>query len=95
MLSSPASATVTVAKRAARRDGFSAEAAIHPGQVDNINRCFTPTDAERHWAERVLSAFAGSDTGMVQFDGVMLDAPHNAQARRIMTNAVDRALRPV
>ncbi len=69
---------------AARRDGFSAKAAIHPAQVDIINRCFTPTDAERQWAERVLAAFDASDAGVVQIDGVMLDAPHRAQARRIM-----------
>jgi citrate lyase subunit beta / citryl-CoA lyase len=69
---------------AARRDGFSAKAAIHPGQIGVINQRFTPTEAERGWAERVLLAFAASDTGVVQIDGVMLDAPHLAQARRIM-----------
>ena len=70
---------------AARRDGFSAKAAIHPAQIGVINQRFTPTEAERIWAERVLAAFAASDTGVVQIDGVMLDAPHLAQARRIMT----------
>jgi len=71
---------------AARRDGFSAKAAIHPAQVAIINQRFTPTDAERRWAERVLAAFDASATGVVQIDGVMLDAPHLAQARRIMTS---------
>ena len=71
---------------AARRDGFSAKAAIHPAQIGVINQRFTPTEAERIWAERVLAAFAASDTGVVQIDGVMLDAPHLAQARRIMTS---------
>ena len=69
---------------AARRDGFSAKAAIHPSQVEIINRCFTPTDAERRWAERVLAAFDASDSGVVQIDGVMMDAPHRAQALRVM-----------
>ena len=69
---------------AARRDGFSAKAAIHPSQVEIINRCFTPTDDERHWAQRVLAAFDASDSGVVQIDGVMMDAPHRAQALRIM-----------
>jgi len=40
----------------------------------------------RHWAEPVLAAFDASATGVVQIDGVMLDAPHRAQARRIMTS---------
>ena len=69
----------------ARRDGFTAKAAIHPAQVEIINRCFTPTDAERLWAERVIAAFDANSSGAVQIDGVMLDAPHLAQARRIMT----------
>jgi len=71
---------------AARRDGFSAKAAIHPAQIDIINQRFAPTDAERRWAERVLAAFEASAAGVVQIDGVMLDAPHGAQARRIMTS---------
>jgi citrate lyase subunit beta/citryl-CoA lyase len=71
---------------AARRDGFSAKAAIHPAQVDIINRCFTPTDAERRWAERVLAAFEACTSGVAQLDGVMLDAPHRAQAQRIMAS---------
>lgn len=72
---------------AARRDGFSAKAAIHPSQVEIINRCFTPTEAECRWAERVIAAFEGNDKGAVQLDGVMLDAPHLTQARRILAAA--------
>jgi citrate lyase subunit beta/citryl-CoA lyase len=69
---------------AARRDGFSAKAAIHPAQIETINACFTPTDTERDWALRVIAAFEQSRTGVLQLEGVMLDAPHLAQARRIM-----------
>ena len=69
---------------AARRDGFSAKAAIHPAQIEIINRCFTPTEVERQWAQRILSAFGASSSGVVQIDGVMMDAPHRAQALRIM-----------
>jgi citrate lyase subunit beta/citryl-CoA lyase len=69
-----------------RRDGFTAKAAIHPSQVDIINKCFTPTDAERTWAERVVAAFEGGTAGAVQIDGVMIDAPHLAQAKRIIAN---------
>jgi citrate lyase subunit beta/citryl-CoA lyase len=71
---------------AARRDGFSAKVAIHPSQVDIINRCFTPTEDERRWAQRVIAAFETSTRGAVQLDGVMLDAPHLTQARRIIAS---------
>jgi citrate lyase beta subunit len=61
---------------AVRRDGFTAEAAIHPAPLAIINARFTPTEAERLWAERVIAAFKASRLGVVQLDGVMLDAPH-------------------
>ena len=70
---------------AARRDGFAAKVAIHPSQVDIINRSFTPTEAERAWAQRVIDAFS-ANASVVQLDGVMLDAPHLTQARRIMAS---------
>jgi citrate lyase subunit beta / citryl-CoA lyase len=69
---------------AARRDGFGAKAAIHPSQVAVINKAFTYTQAERNWAQRVVSALEASGSGVVQIDGVMIDAPHLAQARRIL-----------
>jgi citrate lyase subunit beta/citryl-CoA lyase len=69
---------------AARHDGFSAKAAIHPSQVAIINKAFTYTQAERDWAQRIVSALETSSSGVVQIDGVMIDAPHLAQARRIL-----------
>lgn len=69
---------------AARRDGFSAKAAIHPSQIAVINAAFTPTEAERAWADRVVAALEASQSGVTQIDGVMIDAPHLAQARRIL-----------
>ena len=41
-------------------------------------------EAERQWAERVIAAFEASGANVVQLDGVMLDAPHLTQARRII-----------
>jgi citrate lyase subunit beta / citryl-CoA lyase len=71
---------------AARRDGFTAKAAIHPTQVEVINARFTPTEAERQWAQRVIAAFESSGSGVAQLDGMMLDAPHLTQARRIIAH---------
>jgi citrate lyase subunit beta/citryl-CoA lyase len=75
---------------AARRDGFTAKAAIHPAQVGIINARFTPTDAERLWAERVVAAFEAAGSNVLELDGKMLDAPHLTQARRILS-ALPRA----
>jgi len=75
---------------AARRDGFGAKAAIHPSQIAIINKAFTYTQAERDWAQRVVGALEASGSGVAQLDGVMLDAPHLAQAKRILAAASPR-----
>ena len=70
---------------AARRAGFRAKMAIHPGQVEAINRAFMPTAAECEWAERVVAAYAAApDAGVVALDGKMLDRPHLKQALRLL-----------
>jgi len=69
----------------ARRDGFSGMLAIHPGQVDVINRAFVPTEAELERAERIAALFAQHpDAGALGLDGEMVDRPHLEQARRIL-----------
>lgn len=75
---------------AARRDGFGAKAAIHPSQIAVINKAFTYTQAERDWAQRVVSVLETSGSGVARLDGVMLDAPHLAQAKRILAAASSR-----
>ncbi|WP_186294359.1 HpcH/HpaI aldolase/citrate lyase family protein [Bradyrhizobium guangdongense] len=71
--------------RAARRDGFSAKALIHPKHVDIVNAAFAPTDAERAWAEKVIAAFAGNpDAGTLRLDGQMIDKPHLRAAQKIL-----------
>lgn len=71
--------------RAARRDGFSAKALIHPKHVDIVNAAFEPTAAERAWAEKVVAAFAANpDLGTLRLDGNMIDRPHLRAARKIL-----------
>jgi len=69
----------------ARRDGFSGMLAIHPGQVEVINKAFTPTAAELEWAERIVTAFEENPSaGTIGMDGKMIDRPHLVQAKRIV-----------
>jgi citrate lyase subunit beta/citryl-CoA lyase len=71
-----------------RRDGFSGMLAVHPAQIAIINMAFTPSPAETEWAERVVDAFAASPlAGVLQLDGQMLDAPHLARAKNILSSA--------
>ncbi len=70
---------------AARLDGFDGMLAIHPNQVPIINAAFTPTDKEIERARRIVDAFeANGNTGVIAFEGRMLDAPHLKYARRVL-----------
>lgn len=76
---------VAAEARAARRDGFSAKAVIHPNHVDPVNAAFQPTEAEIIWARMVIKTFADNpDQGVVNIDGMMIDKPHERAAQRIL-----------
>jgi citrate lyase subunit beta/citryl-CoA lyase len=66
-----------------RHDGFGGRLAIHPDQVAIINDCYTPSDAERRQAQRIVDAF-GAGEGTVSLDGKMYDLPHLKAARRVL-----------
>jgi citrate lyase subunit beta/citryl-CoA lyase len=73
---------------AARRDGFSGKLAIHPSQVEVINRAFAPSDAEIERARRIVALFeANPGAGTLALDGAMLDMPHLVQAKKILRTA--------
>ena len=69
--------------------GFAATACIHPGQVATIRAAYAPTEAEAHWARRVVAA-SEHDGGAFLLDGRMVDAPIVRQARRVVQR-IDRA----
>lgn len=76
---------VAAEARAARRDGFSAKAIIHPNHVDPVNAAFQPTEAEIAWARIVIKTFADNpDQGVVNIDGMMIDKPHQRAAQKIL-----------
>lgn len=74
--------------RKARRDGFLGRIAIHPDQVETINRCFTPSDEELAEARKIAAAFAANpDAGTLGIDGKMYDIPHLKAAHKTLAAA--------
>lgn len=66
-----------------RQLGFGGKLCIHPKQVAVVNAAFMPSQAEREWAQRVLSAFEASGGAATSVDGKMIDKPVVERARRI------------
>jgi citrate lyase beta subunit len=73
--------------RLARSLGFRGKACIHPGQVDIVNRVFSPTTEEVDRARRVVDAYErglADGRGVVALDGEMIDLPVVERARRVL-----------
>lgn len=78
--------------RKARRDGFLGRIAIHPDQVETINRCFSPSAEDVIDARRIVAAFAAQpDAGTLGIDGKMYDIPHLKAAQKTLAAAGDNA----
>jgi citrate lyase subunit beta/citryl-CoA lyase len=73
--------------RRSRRDGFLGRIAIHPDQVETINRCFTPSAQEIAHARRIVEAFeANPGAGALGIDGTMVDIPHLNAAQKTLAS---------
>ncbi|HEX7759174.1 MAG TPA: CoA ester lyase [Caulobacteraceae bacterium] len=71
-----------------RRDGYRGMLAIHPDQVEVINAAFTPSAEEIAAAEEIVAAFAAHPgAGAIGHKGAMLDRPHLARARLLLSQA--------
>lgn len=71
----------------ARRLGFDGKSALHPDQLEIINRVFEVTAEEIAWAERVLKELdeaEGRGKALSVMDGTLIDNPHRAAAQRIL-----------
>ena len=70
------------------RDGFTCKMAIHPAQVEVINRIFTPSVQQVAEARSIIDAFADAgDAGVVGIDGKMYDIPHLNRSRKLLDRA--------
>lgn len=77
----------------ARRDGFTGRIAIHPDQVETINACFSPSEADVAHARRLVEAFdADPGAGVIGLDGKMYDIPHLKAARRTLASLRPRTI---
>jgi citrate lyase beta subunit len=64
--------------------------AIHPGQIEGINRVFTPSPSDIDLAAKVLQAFDGAEThgrGAVAVEGRMVDQATVRLARQLYAQA--------
>ena len=71
----------------ARRLGFDGKSALHPGQLEIINRVFDVASEEVAWAEMVLAELDQAETrgkALTTVGGKLLDNPHRAAAERIL-----------
>ncbi|MFN8097465.1 MAG: CoA ester lyase [Dermatophilaceae bacterium] len=68
-----------------RQFGFDGKTLIHPGQVDVCNSTFAPSEAEVADAQGMLEAWeAGAGSGVVTYNGKMVENLHVDIARRIL-----------
>ncbi len=74
---------------AASRDGFTGKLAIHPSQVPVYNDVFRPSRKALDEAQKIIEAFnrSGVTSGVIDFNGTMLDRPHLARAQRLLATA--------
>jgi citrate lyase subunit beta/citryl-CoA lyase len=78
--------------RQGRDLGFDGKTLIHPGQVEACNAAFAPSEAEVEEARGVLAAWeAGAGSGVVTYNGRMVENLHVDVARRVL--ATDEAIR--
>ena len=78
----------------ARALGFDGKWAIHPAQLDALERAFTPTEDELAEARATLAALdaaAAAGAGAVALGGQMLDEALAVSARRVLARAGEDA----
>lgn len=68
----------------ARRMGFAGRACIHPGQVETVNRVYTPSADEVAEAREILAVLEAAGGGVALHKGKMIDRPVELAARRIV-----------
>jgi citrate lyase subunit beta/citryl-CoA lyase len=74
--------------RQGREMGFDGKTLIHPGQVDGANEVFAPSEQAVADARGILDAWdAGAGSGVVTYNGRMVENLHVDSARRTLSIA--------
>src|SRR6478672_11954605 len=72
--------------RQGREMGFDGKTLIHPGQVEGANEAFSPSERAVEDARGILQAWeAGKGSGVVTYNGRMIENLHVESARRTLT----------
>jgi citrate lyase subunit beta/citryl-CoA lyase len=72
---------------AARKLGYRGKSAIHPNQIETINRTFTPSAQEIDYYRRVIEAFDAAvarGSAATTVDGKLVDYAMAAMAKRVL-----------
>ena len=78
---------MVVEAQKAKALGFSGKGSVHPKQIPELNKVFTPTADEIARALRVTRTFEDADTGLVVIDGKLIEKPVLRDMYRILSIA--------
>lgn len=73
--------------RLAKQLGYCGKFAIHPKQIEIINKEFSPSEKEIAFAEKVIKAFAEAqknNVGVITVEGKMVDRPIVEKAQQLL-----------
>jgi len=69
------------------KHGFLGSSCIHPGNVEILNRCFSPTQEAIEYSRKLIDAFERSlaaGRASAALEGEMIDYPHYEKAKQIL-----------
>ena len=67
--------------------GFVGKLAIHPNQVEIIQRAYRPTPAQVERARKIVAAYDAAGGNVANVDGQMIDVPIYRSAQRVLARA--------
>jgi citrate lyase subunit beta/citryl-CoA lyase len=67
-----------------REMGFDGKTLIHPGQVEGANAAFAPSEKQVEDSRGILAAWDARTTGVVTYNGRMIENLHVESAQRIL-----------